>query len=76
MMVPFAAIALAGSALSALRTAPVFIEIASLTVAPVVATAEGILAMFAVDMAVVAYRFILVVLSYRDASRMSKLRGG
>ena len=63
--IPFAVIALAGSLLSALRTAPVFIEIASLTVSPVFAAAEGILAMLAIDMAVVAFRFILVMLQYR-----------
>lgn len=63
--IPFSVIALAGSLLSALRTAPVFIEIASLTVSPVFAAAEGILAMLAIDMAVVAFRFILVMLQYR-----------
>jgi len=63
--IPFAVIALAGSLLSALRTFPVFSEIARLTVGPEIAFVEGFLAMLAIDMAVVAFRFILVMLRYR-----------
>lgn len=73
MMVPFAAIAVAGSLLSAFRTAPVFIEIAKLTVNPTIAMAEGLLAMIAIDMAVVAYRFIKVVLDYKGEASNARV---
>lgn len=66
MMIPFAAIVLAGSALSALRTAPVFIQIAGLTVGPEVAIAEGILAMIAIDMAAVLFRFAIILLDRQN----------
>jgi len=75
MMAPFALIAFAGSALSALRTAPVFIRIAGLTDGPEAAIAEGILAMIAVDLAVVAFRYVLVLLEYRGRESDAAITG-
>jgi hypothetical protein len=66
MALPFAVIAVAGSLLSAFRTAPVFIEIAELTVSPEAAMIEGALSMIVIDVAVVAFRYAHVFMTFRS----------
>lgn len=56
----FAGIVLCASLLLALRTGPVFYEIARLTVGHWLAVVEGVLAVLAIDVAAVALRFIAV----------------
>lgn len=62
----FAIIAVAGSALAAFRTAPVFIEVAEETVSETAALIEGFLAMLVVDLGVIAFRYASIYLMHKN----------
>jgi len=66
MMFPFGVIAFAGIALSALRTAPVFQQIAAPIVGVELATAEAALAVLVIEVFVVAVRYAMVVQGASD----------
>lgn len=66
MMIPFTAIVLAGVALSALRTAPVFQQIALETVAESLATAEAVLAVVVIEIFLVLGRYAFVLMTTED----------
>jgi hypothetical protein len=62
----FGIIAIAGSALAALRTSPVFIQVADLTVSKWLAYAEGFLAMLVIDLGVIAFRYAAIYLTHKN----------
>lgn len=66
MMIPFTAIVMAGIALSALRTAPVFQQIALATVSEALANAEAILAVVVIEIFLVLGRYAYVLLNNQD----------
>lgn len=63
MMIPFGVISVAGIALSSLRTAPVFQEVALKIVGINLATAEAILALIVVDLFMVISRYQYIVMT-------------
>lgn len=66
LMLPFSVIVLAGIALSALRTAPVFLQIALATVGVGLATAEAILAVIVIEVFLVLGRYAWVLMSAQE----------
>lgn len=66
LMLPFSVIVLAGIALSAFRTAPVFQQIALATVDMGLATAEAILAVIVIEVFLVLGRYAWVLMSAQE----------
>ena len=66
LMLPFGLVVLAGIALSALRTAPVFRQIALSTVGVELATAEALLAVMVIEVFLVLGRYAFILLSAQD----------
>ena len=66
LMLPFSVVVLAGIALSALRTAPVFQQVALSTVGIELATAEALLAVVVIEVFLVLGRYAFILLSAQD----------
>lgn len=66
MVVPFGLIALAGIALSALRTAPVFAAVAEPLVGQSLAAVEAVLAVIVVEVSIVIMRYVIVLQNEQD----------
>lgn len=66
LVAPFGLIALAGIALSALRTAPVFAAIAEPLVGQSLAAVEAVLAVIVVEVSIVIMRYVIVLQNEQD----------
>jgi hypothetical protein len=66
LMIPFSIIAICGIALSALRTAPVFQQIAVPLIGEALAAVEAILAVVVIEVAIVIMRYVIVLQKSED----------